>query len=354
MNIMFLVSSLNYGGAEKQTVLDANLLSNEHNVILCCYKTGPLEKKVDNKVKFILIKKNTYLSSAYRLSKIIRKNKVDIIHSSLFSSIIIAALSSVIIKVKVIWQLHSHEYDIPAKSRIAYRYLSKLPGVKRILFVSHELKQHYNTFHFPKQKLGILYNHSELEVPGRGNRNFKDHVHIGYVGRVIDLKRVDYLVSLANFLINKKRFSSFIIHIVGDGEALHDVVVKVNTEKLEGVFNFHGFQNNVKGYYNEFDFFVNPSSEECLSISMIDAGMMGLPIVAFDVGGNNEIVINNKTGYIVHNIEDFYERCFELISDPQKRFDFGKAANEHCKLNFGKDKHVENLRNLYHDILYED
>lgn len=355
MKIAFFVSSLSFGGAEKQAVSDANLVASSDldyvdQVYLITFRSGALRPMVCSNVTYIALEKENYVHSAFRLAAVIKKEKIDVIHASLFAPMTIAALASVITPVKVIWHFHSHEYDIPLKSRQAFRWLARLARVKKILFVNWELMEHFSFLGFPKQKQGVLYNHSELvPVPASVDRSDKI-IHIGYLGRVVDLKRVEYLVDLASYLTEQKGFHDFQIHVVGDGDAREKIMTQVEQAGLAAYFVFHGFQSDVQAYYSRFDLFVNPSSEECLCMSMIDAGIMGLPVVAFDVGGNNEIVINDQTGYIVADKDGFFSRCFELIQDSEKRKRYGEAAKHHCKEQFGKDRHLAELRQL-HEVL---
>jgi glycosyltransferase involved in cell wall biosynthesis len=86
-------------------------------------------------------------------------------------------------------------------------------------------------------------------------------------------------------------------------------------------------------------------------MAMIDAGMMGLPVVAFDVGGNNEIVRDQHTGFIVNTREDFLNKCLLLIRDGEKRQAMGARAREHCSLYFGAPRHLNQLTAIYNDVL---
>ena len=162
MNILFLVSSLSFGGAEKQAIIDANLLSRDNTVFLASFFDGPKLKLINKRVNYIRIFKGGYLKTSKILAEICIESEIDIVHASLFAPCIISALSSVISKVPTIWHIHSHEYDSPLPSRLAFRFLAKLHSVRKILFVNHELLGHFSIYNFPKAKQGVLYNHSIL------------------------------------------------------------------------------------------------------------------------------------------------------------------------------------------------
>lgn len=310
MNILFIISSLEYGGAEKQTVLDANMMVPKNEVFLGYFIDGPQKEIIDKRVKIIKIKKKNYLVTAINLAGLVKQNNIQLIHSSLFAAMNVSALSSLFCNVNVVWNFHSHEYELPWFHRLVYKWLARLPGVKKICFVNQELIQYFQGkgFNFPSNKIELLYNnstiHSSIEKDEKNGG-----IIIGYVGRLVALKRVEYLPELVQFLLSK-RYVDFHIQIVGDGDQRNLLEQEVSKKELRAYISFAGFQKDIEEYYAGFDLFVNPSQEECLSIALIDAGMCGIPSLAFNVGGNNEIIINSKTGYIVNTKEEFFEKFF--------------------------------------------
>ncbi len=348
LNVAVFISSLSIGGAEKQAVLDANLLSESRNVFLFTFESGPLQELISKKVNFIILEKKGYLSTAKKLGVLMKEKNIEILHASLFAPMIISCLASRHCNVSVIWHFHSQENDIPIKSKIAFRFFSRFRKLKKILFVNHDLAKHFDYLNFPPKKLGILYNHSEIESSDEKQRT-ETKVQIGYVGRVINLKRVDYLIDLAEYLIKKKSVA-FNIQIVGDGETLQEIKKLVKDRLLSDFFLIHGFQTDVQAYYKNFNLFVNPSSEECLSIAMIDAGMMNLPIVAFNVGGNNEIVVNERSGFIVTSKEEFFEKIFLLTNNSDIRAAMSLHSKEHCQKKFSRENHFKEIEKIYAEI----
>lgn len=349
MNILYFVSSLNFGGAEKQTVLDANLMANEHQVHFISFNSGPLNDILSDKVQFSPIERGSYLKNAKELSKYCKEHRIDIIHTALFAAFIISSLSSLFSKVRVIWHFHSHEYDMPLKSKMVIKLCAKIPSVKVLAFVNKELIEHFKPFSFPKEKIRLVYNHSTI---GKLDYIPRDHqkVRVGYLGRVIGLKRVNYLIDLAKAFIAAGQ-KDFEIHVVGDGDQFQTLQESIALNSLDDHFVLHGFQTDVNSFYKTFDFFVNPSEEECLSIAMIDAGMYGLPIVAFDVGGNNEIIKHKETGYVVNSLQDFIEACNRLTVDKDLRIAMGKESQKHCYKLFSEPVHKKELSQLYKDLL---
>ncbi|MGD0342431.1 MAG: glycosyltransferase family 4 protein, partial [Bacteroidales bacterium] len=155
---------------------------------------------------------------------------------------------------------------------------------------------------------------------------------------------------LAQYLIRNK-FINFRILIVGDGEQRNMLEQEVSNNKIGDYISFVGFQEDVVKYYNRFDLFVNPSREECLSIALIDAGMCGIPSIAFDVGGNNEIILNGQTGYIVNAKEEFFSKVFSLVNEKTLQIEMGKKAKEHCFKHFSEEVHLQQLESLYKEVI---
>ena len=349
MNILILISSLQIGGAEKQAVNDANMLSKEHQVYLVVFKDGPLKTRLFAEVSYKVFEKTNYIKASNQISEYILKNKIDLIHASLFAPMIIGVLSSIKTKIPVYWSFHSHEYDIPFKSRLAFRLLSRYRGLKKIFYVNKELKEFFEEkFKLPSKKSMVLYNTTDLKPREVFSKKESKEVIIGYVGRLISLKRVDYLIDLGMYL-RENSIMNFQIHIYGDGETREELEKQSEEKQLQDYIFFHGFITELESAYRSFDIFVNPSQEECLSIATIDAGISGIPSIVFDVSGNNEIVINNKSGFIVGTEEEMFDSVKELIVDFDKRGKYGQYAIKHCSEMF-----TENSRNKVLNTIFLD
>ena len=352
MNILILVSSLDVGGAEKQAVNDANMFCDKNNTHLLVFSGGMLKDKLSAKVKYLIIKKSGYLETSKRIANYIIENKIEIIHASLFAPMIIGALASLRTKIPIFWTFHSHEYDIPIKSKIAFILLSRYKRLKNIFYVNNELMHFFEErLKLPTKKSMILYNSTDLKLSKENGRGLnKEIIRIGYVGRLVELKRVHFLLELAIFL-KENKISNFSVDIYGDGESRKELENLSLKYKLKDVVVFHGFTADLEQAYNTFDIFVNPSREECLSIATIDAGIMGKPKIVFDVGGNNEIVIHNKTGFVINTKKELFKKTEELLLDSKKRTSFGKNAIYHCESNFSKEIRKNTLTKYFLNAL---
>lgn len=342
MNILLLVSSLNFGGAEKQAVLDANMLAGSAKVYLGMFEDGDLRELLSDQVEVVKFEKDGYLSTAGRLARFIKEKKISVVHNHLYAPMIISALASIRVKVPVIWHFHGHHFEV---RRLPLNILSKLPTVKRAVFVCSALARYFEKeYWFPKKKISVLYNSSQIrKLP---ELKPKDNVlRIGFIGRVVKLKRIQYLVALATHL-KHKGINDFEIMIVGDGPERQKLEDFAKDGKVADKVKFLGFRTDIEQLYNQFDLFVLPSEEEALSLALIDAGMCGIPSLAFDVGGNSEIIKHGETGFIVNSVDELKEKTMLLYQDESLRQKMGEKAAEFTSI-FNEENHRNSLLELY-------
>lgn len=353
MNILLAISSLHFGGAEKQVIDDANQLCKKHNIIVLAFGDGHLKELLSDPVNVIIINKKNYLNSALELASIIRKNKTAIIHAHLYAPMIISALAGMLTNTPVIWNFHSHAYENSFKAKILHKLTAKLPSVKKILFPATELDDYYKEqgYGFGRRKCQLAYNSGqEIEQTDNRLKNSDNDIHLGFIGRVIPLKRINILIELAQFLIENK-ISNFKIDIVGNGSEMDSLKQQTNNLNLQNFITFHGFQHDTISFYKQFDIFVFPSGEEVLSLSLIDAGLCSLPSVAFDIGGNEEIIRHGETGFLVKTKENFFKQIILLIQQKSLRKEMGIAARKMCYNKFSPKARLDYLNALYEEFV---
>jgi L-malate glycosyltransferase len=348
MKIAVFISSLQFGGAEKQTVIDAALLSKVHQVCFLIFQEGPLMEQLPGDVELIVLKKTDYFSTARRLTRVLKSKQIDIVHAHLYAPMVISSLSTLWHSIPVIFNFHGHAYDSNYYEKLVPGLVSRLPAVKKVLFPASELKHYYRAekIGFPTRKEQIFFNSGQFW----GRQPYKDNagepITVGYIGRIVPLKRIHLLVRLAKELKTESQ-AQVRIGIVGDGDSLPAIREQARAEGVDGMIDFHGFQADTARYYNQFSIFALPSEEECLSLSLIDAQLIGLPCVAFDVGGNRDIVEHGTSGYIVQEPREFLDRIKMLIHDPALRNEMGRRAIEQSSEKFSQSRRVNQLENLY-------
>lgn len=140
--------------------------------------------------------------------------------------------------------------------------------------------------------------------------------------------------------------------IVGDGAYLQQWRNEVRNAGLERRIIFLGYKESVDEFLNASDAFIICSKHETLCISLLEAGMYGLPLVGTKVGGIPEI-INDQNGILVESedVAGFANAITFLAGDHKKREEYGKAALEYISTKFNKAEILNRLGQLYETVL---
>ena len=158
-----------------------------------------------------------------------------------------------------------------------------------------------------------------------------------YVGRIVDYKGMGELVEAFGAVVEK--YPDAQLNIYGDGEI--EKYEKM-CEGREGVV-FHGRTEEPLKALAENEIFVLPSYREGLSLSLLDAAMMGKKIIASDVDGNPEVVVNGETGLLVpaKNAKKLAEAMIWMLEHKREAEKMAKNAREKYEEEFDFEKIFE-------------
>ena len=150
-----------------------------------------------------------------------------------------------------------------------------------------------------------------------------------YLGRLEDYKGVKELILAFEKI--QKDFPKARLKIFGTSP-YEDELKKLAGDRVE----FCGFTNEPLAKMAESQIFVLASYREGLSLSLLDAAMLGRTIIASDVDGNPEIVVDRKTGLLVpaQNVDALADALRKVLSDVKLAHDLAKNARRHYEENF--------------------
>jgi len=154
-------------------------------------------------------------------------------------------------------------------------------------------------------------------------------LRIAFVGRLIQEKGVQDLLKAVKGLKAE-------VIIVGKGPYEKEL------KKLGGKFVGEKDSAGVREILSSSDILVNSSYGEGLPTAVLEAGAMGLAVVATDVGGTNEIIQDGKNGYLVHpgNVSELRKKIQLLAKNAKLREKLGKALQKTVREKFDWDKIV--------------
>jgi glycosyltransferase involved in cell wall biosynthesis len=168
---------------------------------------------------------------------------------------------------------------------------------------------------------------------------------------------VDILIRAFASLVTKHK--NIRLKIAGKGLYAQEYKNMVKNLGIENSVDFLGFvdHSELPRLFSELDIFVMPSTvdDESFGVAAIEASATGLPVVASNVGGIPEVVVDNVTGYLVEkkNVERLAEAIEILIHDPRLRLEMGKAGREFVEREYVWKDNLAAMKNLYEKILGE-
>ncbi len=139
----------------------------------------------------------------------------------------------------------------------------------------------------------------------------------------------------------------FQLLIVGGGK--DERRLKKKAEDLGIKALFLGERDDVAEILQVIDVFVLPSFYEGFPVVILEAMAAGLPVVATNVGGNREVILDGRTGFIVEpgSPDKLAEKIKDLLEDDEIRKNFGEAGFKRVKENFSIDKTVDGIESLW-------
>ncbi len=163
--------------------------------------------------------------------------------------------------------------------------------------------------------------------------NEKSSFVLGALGRLEAQKNFKFLILVALEL--KKRDVPFEIIIGGKGSQESLLKREVIENGLMDYFHFLGFLENPKDLLMSSDIFLLPSLWEGFGYVIVEASLSELPVVAFDISSNCEVIIE-ATGFLtpVNNVSLFCDKITYLYRHPEKRKAMGEAGKNFVINNF--------------------
>jgi glycosyltransferase involved in cell wall biosynthesis len=353
--ILHVVLSLETGGLEKFVLdLTKHISDDFVNTVVCLDRRGDLSCLCSVEVLTLDRFSNNRFMLIKKILEIVHDLGIDLIHTHNEKAHFCGGLAGLFSGVPVIHTKHGLNVTYP-KSRIRNYLLSLL--TKRIVAVSNSAaEQCVNIEKISPNRVSVILNGVDTDhfipIDNKNSIRLKygidEGVHVvGIVARLALIKNHRMLID-ACFLL-KNRNMKFKLLIVGDGPLMEQLQLYVRDACLSDYINFLGSCRNINELMNLFDVFVLPSVSEGLSLTLIEAMACCLPVVATDVGGNPDVVVDSKTGYLVPLGEHqmMADKICELLDDDALRSSFGKSARFRAEHKFSVHNVCREYEKLY-------
>jgi glycosyltransferase involved in cell wall biosynthesis len=291
-------------------------------------------------------------SALVRLISLIRSEKPRLIHAHTSKAGILGRMAAWLTRTPIIFTAHTWSFDegVPSlRRKVAIpleRFAASIGG--RIITVSdantNKALRHAVA---SKQSMIRIWNgvpDSDL----RAKPGTRDEVTMISVARMVPQKDFELLIrSLAGVEGNWR------LQLVGDGPLRPSLESLGEQLGLTSRLQFLGERNDVAKLLSNADIFLLISKWEGLPISIIEAMRAGLPVIASDVGGVNEMVEPEINGLLTRmEDEEMLRGCIKrLIASPSTMAEFGIAGRRRFERDFRIETNVAKTMVVYEEVL---
>ncbi|WP_031526318.1 glycosyltransferase family 4 protein [Dyadobacter crusticola] len=175
-----------------------------------------------------------------------------------------------------------------------------------------------------------------------------DDIVLGFLGRLAFYKGVNELVKA--FLLLKSKHTRLKLLLIGAPEELNPLQATTESEiENNPSIIAVGHQKDVRSFLIASDIFVFPSYREGFPQALLQASAMGLPCVATNINGCNEMIEDGKTGFLIapKSAEAIVSACEKLIENRRKSEEMGKLAQKFVLENFEQQYLWRVIREFY-------
>jgi glycosyltransferase involved in cell wall biosynthesis len=365
LRILFLLTSLAYGGAETQVVRLAIRLKLRGWEVAVASLMPPKAYVEDLEAAGIPVfslnirRKLPDPRPVLRLARIIRKWQPDVVHSHMVHANLLARIVRFLAPIPVLI-CSARSIDEGGRFReVLYRLTDSLCDLTTQVSQAG-LERYVRMGAVPRHKIRYIPNGVDTE---RFKPNLEDRLKFrkelgvdGFVwlavGRFDPPK--DYPSMLQAFARVVHKHSNTILLIAGDGplrKTMENLARELGIEKRT---KFLGIRRDIPQLMNAADAYVMSSSREGMPNVLLEASATGLPIVATDVGGNREIVLDGVTGFLVppRNPEALARAMLRIMDlSDEERKEMGERARKHIEVKFNLDRVVDLWEILYYELL---
>jgi glycosyltransferase involved in cell wall biosynthesis len=366
-----LISSLEFGGAERQvvemvrsfdrTVVKPFVCSLSSEVPLARYLPGKREELC------IIEKRGRFdFTTVFRVARLLRRHRVDVVHAFLLDAEIVARLAAPLAGVPVV--IASERNTDYTRSRLHTIALKSTQGLFDVMVSNSVAGKNFNmrTLGLEDSRIEVVHNGVDVERfrPDRGTGlAFRERLGIGpgtpLIGMVGSYKRQK---GQDNFLRMAARVRQEIpsAHFLLVGEPVRDDFEETSrwqTEvqqlaaslRLSECCRFVGNQQDMKAVYNACDVTALLSRREGTPNVVLESMACGVPVIATDIADNALIILSGKTGFVVppEDHEAAAVGAKRILRDAAFRREMGEAARKHICEQFSLRVAASKLENIY-------
>jgi glycosyltransferase involved in cell wall biosynthesis len=367
--ILYIITKGNFGGAQRYVYdLVTNLPQNDFEAVVACGEGEILKEKLKEKnirvIDISFAKRDINIlrdiRTFFEIKKLIEQEKPDVIH---LNSSKIGGLGSLAGRIcgvrKIIFTGHgwafNEERNLLEKIVILFLHWITILLCHTVIAVSEKTKRDIDWMPFVKNKIKVVYNGIAKfdTLPKEEARvilgsHESDKTIIFSISELHKNKGVDVAIKALSLL--PKEIKEKIIYSVASGGEERENLEKLAKElQIDGLVRFLGFVQDAKKLLSGADIFLLPSRTEAFPYTPLEAGLVGMPIIATKVGGVPEVIRDMQSGILVHpkNSKEIAEAILYLLDHENKQKEFGREIKKTVINFFSLEKMLKETIALY-------
>ena len=325
-NILHIDGFKGFGGAQNDIVILLRFMkkyySEDFNIYVIHNNNERLKAELDKSdISNFSVRMTNFLDifAVFKIRRFLKRRGIDLVnfHSSLDHYLGgIAAVS--IFKKKIVKVLTRHvAYKVDfLKGFLIYRFLTDgfiviSDFIKKSLVKDIKINpQKIKTIYSPRIYNEISFYEVEKDNARKELGIKPDEKMISLIGRLSGEKGHEILIKAAELIIRKRNDLKFVI--IGEGELYDRIINLIKEKKLNDYFVLSGFKENIKKFIAASDLIIVPSGLEGMGSIIIESCTLKKAVIASEVGGIPEIIVNNETG-LLFKAGDFAELADKII-----------------------------------------
>jgi glycosyltransferase involved in cell wall biosynthesis len=296
------------------------------------------------------------------MARLVRKEKVDLIHSHLPDQNFYSCLVSRLTTCKVVATFHgAPELSGDRGVTGAVKPWLVRHTATAVVVVSEYLRRLLQDAGFPAEKIVRIYNgvdvgQFERVKPGRLRGELGLPASTNLIGMIANLrpgKGYEYFVQTARLVADVVPEARFVAVGESEEEMERQLRCLLRQLGLEDRFTFLGFRQDVPEILADLDVFVLSSVSEGLSIATMEAMAAGKPVVVTRSGGPEEIIADRRTGLLASAADpaDLAARICEILRNPELAETLSHNARAEVHNNFSVARMIAEYESLYERCL---
>lgn len=370
VNVLHVTRNLEVGGAE---TLIHRLVTGQDprrwRAGVCCLGSpGPLGQDLrlaGYPVHALEAAPGFRLSTVLGLRRVIAAEAVDVVHAHTYTPFFFAALATALLPhVTLVYTEHGRLY--PERERLRRQLVNPLLARRadHIVTISGStrsaLARHDN---FPEERIRVIWNGVRIAEPApadevaslrRGLGIEPGTRVLGLAARLVELKDVPMALRALRLVLDREPACRLVI--AGDGPERGRLERLAGETGVAANVDFLGMRPDLERLYDAFDLFVLSSRTEGISVTLLEAMSRGRPAVVTGVGGNPEVVLDGRTGFVIRpgDHRAMAERILLLLGDPELLRTMGRNSAARVRDCFSFERMLAGYEALYAEAAGRD